>query len=481
MGKEIRTIIGGPEGLQFEFERAGHKFREGLAWGKGRFLIQGEPVWVTEDNAGNERSVEWSWLDLLEFLAENWPWLMIEENYPIPINPADVNTLKSSAKRRWEGLNETIVDDEDEELVRFLNRHDLALALKGIYLPSILLLRQGRLFQVGVPDWDQVFFLPFARVKEVLEELGAWIAGEVEGCEDPRAERAVSLWLQRKDRVREWGIRLCTGMCTEELEKLLNGQSAEDFFEMTGGDSENGSELSLAARMAPGGLGIEGKKQVIEAVRGLPLRKTPELDELSRKALIMALDGGSRSFEQGYALAGWLRSQLGYVGDAVPDPEGILTSWGVLLRDVTLARATEKLEAIAAWGPLHGPAVLLNANPGGRGVHEHRRRTSLAHEICHLLVDRSGGLPLLEVLGGRTPEIMEQRARAFAAEFLLPRSVAADAVRSGSDMKDVVSLLSEKYNLSCELVAWQITNSEAYGMLTDEEKGILEAARTVSM
>ena len=481
MGKEIHKIIGCPEGLQFEFELAGHNLREGLAWGEGRLLILGEPVWVTEDTAGNEQPVEWSWLDLLEFLAESWPWLMLEENYPIPINPADMNTMKSSAKRRWEGLSEAIVDDEDEELVRFLNRHDLSLALKGIYLPSILLLRQGGLFQVGVPDWDQVFFFPFVQVKEVLEDLGEWIAGLVEGSEDPRAERAVFLWLQRRDRVREWEIRLCTDMRTEELEKLLQGQSAEDFFEMTGANPENGSELSLAARMAPGGLGIEGKKQVIEAVRRLPLRKTPELDGLSRKVQAMPLDTGSRSFEQGYALAGWLRGQLGYVGDAVPDPEGILTSWGVLLGEVTLPQTTEKLEAIAAWGPLHGPAVLVNATLGGRGVHEHRRRTSLAHEICHLLVDRSGGLPLLEVLGGRTPEIMEQRARAFAAEFLLPRSVAADAVRSGSDMKDVVSRLSEKYNLSCELVAWQITNSEAYGMLTGEEKGILEAARTASM
>ncbi|MDD4649174.1 MAG: ImmA/IrrE family metallo-endopeptidase [Desulfoplanes sp.] len=477
MEEEICKKIGDPEGLQFEFELADRKLRKGLAWGKGSLLIQGEPVWVTEDVAGNEQPVEWSWLDMLEFLAENWPWLVLEESYPLPINPLDVTGMESAAKRRWERLSEAIVDDEDEELIRFRYRHDLALALKGIYLPTVLLLRQGRLCQVGIPEWDTTILLSFAGVKDVLEELGAWIVGMVEGCDDARAQRAVALWRQRGARIQEWRLRLCTGMHAEELKKLLNGHAAEEFFEMTGDDPENGSELSFAARMAPGGLGIEGKKQVIEAVRELPPRKTPDLDELSRKALVTPFDVGSRSFEQGYVLAGWLRDQLGYAWDAVPDPEGILQTWGVLLRDVFLDLATEKLEAIAAWGPLHGPAVLVNMTSGARSVHEHRRRTSLAHEICHLLVDRDGGLPLVEVLGGRTPEIMEQRARAFAAEFLLPRSVAADAVRSGRDMKNVVSRLSETYNLSRELVAWQIINSEVHGILTEEEKGVLDAMR----
>ena len=132
------------------------------------------------------------------------------------------------------------------------------------------------------------------------------------------------------------------------------------------------------------------------------------------------------------------------------------------------------LDAIAAWGDRHGPAVLINTAPGAMALHEHRRRTSLAHEICHLLLDRSGALPLVEVLGGRTPEMVEQRARAFAAEFLLPRSVAADAVRAGSDLEKVVVELSEKYCLSQELVAWQITNSETYYLLNAQQRGHLE-------
>ncbi|WP_462325632.1 ImmA/IrrE family metallo-endopeptidase [Desulfoplanes sp.] len=476
MGKEIRKIIGAPDGLQFEFELSDQKkLRKGLCWGKARLLVLGEALWVTEDDAGNEQAVEWSWVDLLEFVAENWPWLLLEEIYPIPINPLDVTAMESAAKQRWEGLSETIVDDEDEELVRFRYRHDLALALKGIYLPSVLLLRQGRLVQVGVPEWDKTFLLPFAHVKTVLEELGEWIANEVRGTGDARAERALSLWEKRDDRLREWRIRLCSGMSADELDGILNGRIPEEFFEMPAQDADDSSELAMAARMAPGGLGVEGKREVIEAIRALSHNETPELDVLSRESLSL-LDPESRPFEQGYLLAGWLREQLGLEWDAVPDPEKLLRLWGVQITDVPLERATEKLEAVAAWGPRHGPAVLINAASGARGQHIHRRRTSLAHEICHLLVDRSGSLPLAEVLGGRTPEMLEKRAKAFAAEFLLPRSVAADAVRKGTDLQTVINGLSSTFNLSRELVAWQVTNSEAYMVLLREEKAVLEMA-----
>jgi Zn-dependent peptidase ImmA (M78 family) len=256
---------------------------------------------------------------------------------------------------------------------------------------------------------------------------------------------------------------------------MLNGRVPEEFFEMPVQDANESSELAMAARMAPGGLGIEGKREVIETIRVLSHNDTPELDALSQESLPL-LDPESRPFEQGYLLAGWLREQLGLEWDAGPDPEKLLQVWGVQVKDVPLERATEKLEAVAVWGHRHGPAVLINSASGARGQHVHRRRTSLAHEMCHLLVDRSGSLPLAEVLGGRTPEMLEKRAKAFAAEFLLPRSVAADAVRKGTDLQTVINELSSTFNLSRELVAWQVTNSEAYMVLRREEKAVLEMA-----
>lgn len=58
------------------------------------------------------------------------------------------------------------------------------------------------------------------------------------------------------------------------------------------------------------------------------------------------------------------------------------------------------------------------------------RRATLAHEICHLLVDRKDALPLVDVFGGQVDEEVEKRARAFVAELLLPQSIAYERLIS---------------------------------------------------
>ena len=103
--------------------------------------------------------------------------------------------------------------------------------------------------------------------------------------------------------------------------------------------------------------------------------------------------------------------------------------------------------------------MLLNSDARHAG-NSGRRRATLAHEICHLLVDRAASLPLVEVLGGKTAKHTEQRARAFAAELLLPREIAAQVFSDfeGDEARAVRSLRS-RFGVSSELLAWQARNS----------------------
>ncbi len=132
------------------------------------------------------------------------------------------------------------------------------------------------------------------------------------------------------------------------------------------------------------------------------------------------------------------------------------------------------MEAVAAWGEMHGPAIILNTWTGSRAAHEHGRRATLAHEIAHLILDQDRALPAGEVLGGRTPEYLEKRARAFAAEFLLPRVAAEEALRNESSMEDAANYLKSFYKVSTELLAWQINNSSARALLSPEDQTRLE-------
>ena len=161
---------------------------------------------------------------------------------------------------------------------------------------------------------------------------------------------------------------------------------------------------------------------------------------------------------QGYTLASWLRGQPEIVnpGGRV-DPERILVPWSVPLIDAGLGLGD--IDAIGCWGPSHGPAVLLNSD-ARYATSSARRRATLAHEICHLLIDRASSLPLVDVLGGRAAKQVEQRARAFAAELLLPREIAGQMFSDHEGNEDhAARSLRSRFGVSSELLAWQAKNS----------------------
>ncbi len=87
-------------------------------------------------------------------------------------------------------------------------------------------------------------------------------------------------------------------------------------------------------------------------------------------------------------------------------------------------------------------------------------RATYAHEIAHLLLDRTTALPLAEVMGGRAVGSTEERARAFAAQLLLPKEEAGRAFASTTDPARTVRVLQRRYGASQEVVAWQARNSD---------------------
>jgi Zn-dependent peptidase ImmA (M78 family) len=133
------------------------------------------------------------------------------------------------------------------------------------------------------------------------------------------------------------------------------------------------------------------------------------------------------------------------------------------------------VDAAAIWGPHHGPAILLNQMPLSRASTPNGRRTALAHEVCHLLIDREGALPVAEVLGGQVVKRIEQRANAFAAEWLLPRAAAADCLRASEDIIACGKALEKRYVVSRELVCHQIANSDLGPTLSTQDRFRLQA------
>ncbi len=469
-------MIGSADGLQFELTLETGPQMD-LAWGLCLVRLQGKAVWSGEDATRQETALRWTWLDLLEFLARNWPWLVLEESYPIPVSPLFPGSLRREAEHRWEiaDLPEEIIDREDESVYRFLCRHDLAMALKGLFVPSLILMRQGNQYLLSYPALRLDVLRPYREIIDTLTALGERLATAVSDSSQPRAKLALELWQQRGMRLSAQIVPLHTSREPAWLDQLAGHTAANDYWEIDPEQPDADTELLAAARMSPAHIGIDNQRALLQRLRALPLSRSPALDALSMRLSSEFCETG-RPFEQGYRLADWLRCALNLASDEPAHPAELLKQWGVAVDTLSLPNCG--LEAIAAWGPRHGPAILINqaVSESAEQVKSstlYRERSTLAHEICHLLIDRERALPVGEVLGGRAPEYAEKRARAFAAEFLLPREAAAAVIRSAATLPAAIEQVQQRFQVGRELTAWQMKNSGAYAGLSAEERALL--------
>ena len=100
-------------------------------------------------------------------------------------------------------------------------------------------------------------------------------------------------------------------------------------------------------------------------------------------------------------------------------------------------------------------------------------------------MDREGSLPLVEVLGGRTPEWIEKRARAFAAELLLPRRLAENSLDQvdTSDTENIercIENLSRTFEVSRALVTHVLWNAGTRNKLSSSAYQHLEMLHRVA-
>ncbi len=453
-------LIGNPDGLQFALTLS-FADKMGLGWGEGMVFLAGESVWFAEGPEGQEIPLSWTWADLLAFLGRWWPWLVLEEDYPLPLQPLYPAFFLREAERRWLELPDDQAEEEEDVVHRFIARHDLAEAFKGLFLPSLFMLRQGKTCHISAGA-RHTRIRPWFEVQNTLEEVAETIAAAVLTSSNPRARQALELWKQREKNLTEKELYLTTGLSSDARNRLP-------------GIDWRSAEIRAVARMSSGAVVAADQEELLTRIAAVPRRETPELDRLS--ALIRAefLETGP-PHQQGYWAAARLRQELGTNEQKVIEPREYLEQWGVLIE--VFERESCPVEAVTAWGERHGPVIIVNHAASSRAGHEYGQRATMAHELAHLILDREGAMPAGEVLGGRTPEYPEKRARAFAAEFLLPRKTAETAVRRHASLEEAAQYLQKTYRVSTELLAWQINNSCARMLLSDEERTRLELWKT---
>ena len=116
------------------------------------------------------------------------------------------------------------------------------------------------------------------------------------------------------------------------------------------------------------------------------------------------------AIQQGQRIATEERQRLGLGASPIGDLIELFESQGVRTGLVTLPK---NISGLTLWDDKIGIFVVINSDHSAL-----RRRFSLAHEYAHVLIDRerSGAISRAE----NRAELLEVRANAFAAEFMMP-------------------------------------------------------------
>lgn len=437
--------------------------RAAQGWGRCLVEINQQPFWYG-GTAQKPETLTWTWIDLLDHLGRNWLDLITEAPWPNERLAAAMQEGKdfwSLADDDWSDMSPDAADQEEAQLLAFVRPRNLAHALQGLTLTALYCYRQGKDMQL-CPEGMAPLHVPASQFVQMLEKLGEQISKGLGHTTHPRALQAQNVWLNRNLHQIQRQISISTGLSAQELSELQQGRHADQYWELPSGTNDehfNANGLLAAARMiAPLHLASNQKQQLLEQLRQQPVNTGALglLDALADHIGTQVTPSG-KPHEQGYQLAQLLRHHY-QVSASAPFPiTQVVEQLMLPVRSVPFGCA--QLQAMAIWGH-RGPAILLNADKDANTSASHVRHMLLAHELCHLLFDRQHAQPAADVLGANTTNTnTEQRAKAFAAELLLPRESAAQAYARYPTLREAVTSLSKTFDVSPKVAKTQILNS----------------------
>lgn len=249
------------------------------------------------------------------------------------------------------------------------------------------------------------------------EELGRRIRSAREACGLTQEQVATDLDISRPTVAQiEAGNRAVSSLELDQLAHLL-GRDIRDFVAKDFGEAD---PLAALFRAQPE---VLAESSVAEALRDC-VALGREITSLER---LLGIDGGSsatasydlppartrwEAIQQGERLATEERRRLGLGDAAIPDLTELLETQGIRTGVLDLP---SDVSGLTLNDPKVGLFVVAN-----RIQHVLRRRFSFAHEYAHVLADRDR-FGLVSRSSERD-NLIEVRANAFAASFLMPEN-----------------------------------------------------------
>lgn len=430
-----------------------------------------------EDSSTFHTGIYWPAIYLARWFVRSWAGLFEDARWPIPtLKPNALEVAKILDRRCVE-----LVDSDDDGFLdirdRFVSQHALQAAAAGAVLPGIYLARDGSQMSVAwesLRAGDVVFHRHYGEAVisadsflNVVRDFVDWTIDELPEAESAVDRDELTAWLRRLDSPEQARAVLLgyAGLSAERWNAIRPNESVfpEDFFGLgrpwvTRGAQANPmqSPVAIAFRCCSPTLTPSDLLAIRDLVRNTPAHPNAmgEIDNLAKK--IPPPLGDTRAYEQGYELAVHVRSILGNVDDYI-DIEQICADLKIPVQEVDLADPS--LDGASICDRQHGPLIFLNRS-SVKVEHTWGRRMVLAHELCHLLFDRTHAVPLAIISGPWAPPTLERRANAFAAELLLPilgmrRHIGVDQTEvTDEQLKTLMSV----YKIGVKTCTWHVNN-----------------------
>jgi hypothetical protein len=322
-------LIGDTKGLHFEVALSAHDQALGLA--SLRAIIDKSVVWTDQEGRG----VSWTWIDLLEQLAQSWPFLRYEESIPLGASENVTSFLRNGRVASPIYGLEPSVESTREDYV-FLRRHNLSSGIEGLYLPNLALLREGRKIWVVSAIREGLF--DFSATMDTVSKLGDVLATHIgSGLQDERSRQAIEMWHMREpDTEAVLQIKLGSKRLIGEL--VPAGQTIASYFEVQDDrrkEDEYDSSLLIAARMSEA-LPLKSQQAILEQLRACPAGPVSRFLEQASIEATAIMPAYTRPHKQGERLAQWARDKFGVASKGPADPKEVLQSLGVSVKHVKL-------------------------------------------------------------------------------------------------------------------------------------------------
>lgn len=484
---------------------------EAASWGSFAIWAGGENLCAHLEQGEVLGASHWYMLPFMEWLTDAWDSIFHEEQ--LPLRNAGTSAASSMAATRKPPISLKEVDEFEwlDDWIAWWDRHNVRSRREGGLFPDLYLRRYRDTLEistgaeklVGIPD-EFAFLTPHRRylaspiqaaeaVYSVLSAGAAELARRLPGS-------------SRVSRLVEQVRSLASGdRNSERMAWLVGlGEDAEKYAQLSamvdaafvGEDSRVWQQLN--AQLPDSSLVVAGSSyaqlvygayspdmtqdDVVLLARTLVQNYVPDASQwLSR--LDIGLDATDvkdlSPGEQGSAL-GELACELLNVDSAASwiDIQGIAGRVGIDIGSIPLSDS--EIRAISIFGPTQQPKIFCNPRTKW-GQSREVLRFSIAHELCHLLLDRGIADELAVASGPWAPLEIEQRANAFAAAILMPTWLLRDHLASlNESVRDleVIAALAGKLHVSVSSMIDRLCN---LGELDAAERFLLKSQWRHSM